>query len=245
MEEHSRQLKLFDEKLRDVEKLMIMGMLASEMAHEVGTPLNIISGRVELLAEREKSNSKVQKDVAVINQQIERITRIIRERLDLTRKRSGQLEDIRLSQLLSSLVELLRVQMKKAKIEVTVDCSDGITLQGDEDQLQQLFLNLLVNAMQAIDRPGKIEIRCTLLSPGNPQFVEVKIRDTGVGIPPELLDKIFTPFFSTKKEKGGTGLGLSVVRDIVKRHRGDLSVQSEVGRGSTFRVLLPLKPILE
>ncbi|HEY4490907.1 MAG TPA: PAS domain S-box protein, partial [Acidobacteriota bacterium] len=135
--EHSIQLELFEEKLRSTEKLAIMGTLASEIAHEVGTPLNVISGRVELLAEREKLNEHITRDLTIINQQIERISKIIRRRLDVTRKSEPRTGVIEIGHLLNSLVEFLRTKMEKESIRVNLSISNGLRVHGDEDQLQQ------------------------------------------------------------------------------------------------------------
>jgi PAS domain S-box-containing protein len=239
LEQRSQQLKMFEEQLRQAEKLMILGTLTSEIAHEVGTPLNIISGRVELLAEREKMNDKTVRDLSVINQQIERITKIIRSHLDITRKKKGQVESIYLQRLIAGLLEFLHLKLEKGKIAVDVSISDHLRVYGDEDQLQQVFLNLFVNSLQAMSGPGKLSIRTSVRYRESGSFVEVQIQDTGKGIAPENLDKIFDPFFSTKKEDGGTGLGLPVVQDIIKRHGGELAVESEVGKGTTFYLWLP------
>ena len=232
-------IKLSEERLRNAEKLMIMGMIASEIAHEVGTPLNIISGRVELLAERAKSDPRMEKDLKVINLQIERITKIIRERLDLTRRKTGQPGELRLDRVLRSLLEFLRVQIEKSNVHLHVELDDEIRVHGDEDQLQQVFLNVLMNAIQAIEGSGDIRVRSRRCQRNKREYVEISISDTGKGIPLEHLDRIFDPFFSTKKEAGGTGIGLSVVQDIVKRHEGEIQVDSEVDRGTVFRIWLP------
>jgi PAS domain S-box-containing protein len=239
LDERSRQLQLFEEKLREVEKLMIIGMLSSEIAHEVGTPLNIISGRIELIAEREKASDRTQKDVRVIHQQIDRIAKIIRDRLEVTRKRKGKSESINLHSMFSELIEFLSVQMNKKEIQLEFDLPRDLTMQGDEDQLQQVFLNILVNGMQAVDRRGKISVRSNFQRREDSDFIEIQIQDNGKGIPQGNLQKIFEPFFSTKKEHGGTGLGLSVARDIIKQHHGTIIVESESEKGSTFRILLP------
>lgn len=233
-------IKLSEERLRNAEKLMIMGMIASEIAHEVGTPLNIISGRVELLAERAKADARMGKDLGVINQQIERITKIIRERLDLTRRKTGRRTEIRLDRVIRGLLEFLRVQFEKSNVSLDVSLDEKIHVDGDEDQIQQIFLNVLMNAVQATDPGGAIKVSSRVQVRNHKKYVEVCIEDSGKGIPAENLNKIFDPFFSTKKDAGGTGIGLSVVRDLVKRHEGDIHVESEVGKGTTFRILLPL-----
>lgn len=234
------RIKISEERLRNAEKLMIMGMLASEIAHEVGTPLNIISGRVELLTERAKSDPRMGKDLSVINQQIERITKIIRQRLDLTRRKTELQREIQLDRLLRNLLDFLRLQFHKSGINVQVALEEDIRILGDEDQIQQIFLNLLVNAIQAIEGNGRIRIASSKITEDKHRYVDISVEDTGKGILPEHLDKIFDPFFSTKKESEGTGIGLSVVQDLVKQHEGSIQVESQVGKGTIFHIRLPL-----
>jgi two-component system, NtrC family, sensor kinase len=162
--------------------------------------------------------------------------------LDITRKPKGTLQDINLNRLMSQLLDFLRVQIQKTKIEVYLEMPPEIVVEGDEDQLQQVFLNILVNAIQAIEETsGKITIRTRLRNKDGLPVVETEIEDTGKGISPDQIDKIFEPFFSTKKDRGGTGLGLSVARNIIREHGGEIQVQSEPNRGSVFHIILPVK----
>jgi PAS domain S-box-containing protein len=240
LEERSQQLRLFEEKLREAEKLMLIGLVSSEIAHEVGTPLNIISGRVELIAEREQSNERTQKDIKVISQQIDRIAKIIHDRLEITRKKTGQSGDINFHQLFSSLFEFLSIQLQRSETQLECQLPKTLVVRGDEDQLQQVFLNILINAIQSMGKNGKLRVCFSELREDGVDFVDIGIQDTGKGIPEENLQKIFDPFFSTKKGQGGTGLGLSVAREIVKQHGGYIRVDSKVNHGSTFHILLPL-----
>jgi two-component system, sensor histidine kinase and response regulator len=235
----ARELRLFEEKLRQTEKLTIMGMLASEIAHEVGTPLNIVLGRIELLRNRESCSSKSAADFNIIEQQIERIRKIIDMRLSITRKVAGRVSTIRIRELCDYLIELFHVQLSRGKIKIESQLPEDLVLQFDEDELQQVLLNLLVNAMQAMKQGGKITICGRQFEVEGNRQVEISIHDTGSGISPENLERIFDPFFSTKKEQGGTGLGLAVVYNIVKRAGGEIDVQSELNQGTQFKIQLP------
>lgn len=237
--ERAQQLKIFEERLRHAEKLMVLGTLTSEIAHEVGTPLNIISGRVELLAEREKNNEKTVRDLSVINQQIERITKIIRSHMDVIRKKKGHVESVSLYHLIYGLLEFLRIKLERGKIEVDVSIAENLKVYADEDQLQQVFLNLFMNSLQAMDGPGRLSVRAIVHKRDRGDIVETQIEDTGHGIASEDMESIFDPFFSTKKHQGGTGLGLPVVQDIIKRHGGEISIASQKGRGTTVHIWLP------
>ncbi len=139
LEKHEQQLKYFEEKLRQGEKLMLLGMLASEIAHEVGTPLNIISGRVELLSAKQTANESIKKDFEIINDQIERITKIIRSRLDITRRRTGRTIKVDLKKLIASLAEFLKPQLEKNSIHIHIELPEELFVDADEDQMQQVF----------------------------------------------------------------------------------------------------------
>lgn len=239
VDDSTRELKHFEERFRHAERLVIIGTLASEIAHEVGTPLNIISGRLELLADRAKLDDRIQNDVRIIHQQLDRITKIIRDLLEMSRKKESHVKKVDLQQLLKGLAEFLKIPLERSKVEVKIDIPDDAALVlADEDQLQQVFINLLINAIHAIRESGTIMVRGRIHALDGRQFVEIVIQDTGSGIAPEIVDKIFDPFFSTKKDTG-TGLGLSIAKDIVKRHGGDIRAESILGKGSTFFVRLP------
>ena len=236
---HQQKLKYFEEKLRQGEKLMLLGMLASEIAHEVGTPLNIISGRVEMLSAKKGATETVKKDLEIINHQIERITKIIRSRLDITRRRSGRTVEVNLKSLITSLVEFMRPQIEKNNILVQITLPEDLWVRADEDQLQQVFLNLLMNAIEAIEADGRIRIAAAERMRDRVSYWDIQVHDTGPGISHEELSLVFEPFYTSKKEFGGTGLGLSVVKEILKKHDGEISVETKLGEGSTFHVLLP------
>jgi signal transduction histidine kinase len=242
--ERTEQLKQFEQKLRQVERLAVVGTIASGIAHEVGTPLNIISGRVELLTQKVKGDERMQKDLGIITQQIDRITRIIRELLHVSRPREQAIIHIDLRELLSDILEFLRLQIEKAKIqtEIQLDAEIGF-VSGDRDQLQQVFLNLIMNALQAMKKSGKLAIRTGLETKDGVLYACVQIEDTGKGIPKENLERIFDPFFSTKAQGEGTGLGLPIALDIIKKHGGQLSVESEVGVGTAFIAWLPVASV--
>jgi signal transduction histidine kinase len=241
VEERTEQLKSFELKLRHVERLSLIGTVASEIAHEIGTPLNIISGRVELLAQKSKSDDRMQKDLDIINQQIERITRIIRELLNLSRPRDQIVVPVDLQDLLGALLEFLRISLEKAHIQTQLSFDPNARiLLAQKDHLQQVFLNLIVNAIQAMPKAGSLFIKTRRILEEESPYICIEIQDTGNGIPEENLEKIFDPFFSTKLESEGTGLGLAIAREIVLKHGGYISVESEISRGSTFRVFLPV-----
>ncbi|HSE40155.1 MAG TPA: protoglobin domain-containing protein [Acidobacteriota bacterium] len=239
VEERTKELKEFEERFRHAERLVIVGTLASEIAHEVGTPLNIISGRLELVADRGKDDERIQKDVKIIHQQLDRITKIIRDLLEMSRKKESHVKQVDLQHLIRSLAEFLKIPLERSKVEISIDIPEKTAhVVADEDQLQQVFINLLMNAIHAIEENGKITIRGSSRKIDGRLFTEIQVKDTGPGIAPEIIEKIFDPFFSTKKDTG-TGLGLSIAKDIVKRHGGEIWVESNPSEGTTFFVRIP------
>jgi two-component system, NtrC family, sensor kinase len=157
----------------------------------------------------------------------------------MSRKKESHVKKVDLQHLLKGLVEFLKIPLERSKVEVKIDIPDEASMVlADEDQLQQVFINLLINAIHAIRESGTITARGRIHALDGRQYVEIVIQDTGSGIPTEIVDKIFDPFFSTKKDTG-TGLGLSIAKDIVKRHGGEIWAESSVGKGSSFFVRLP------
>jgi signal transduction histidine kinase len=239
VKERTEKLKDFEERFRHAEKLVIIGTLASEIAHEVGTPLNIISGRLELVADRAKNDERIQKDVRIIHQQLDRITKIIRDLLEMSRKKEELVKQVNLLHLMEGLAEFLKIPLDRSQVELSINIPEACTVLADEDQLQQVFINLLINAIHAIQENGLIKVSARVHKIAGRPFTEIEIHDNGKGIDPEIVDKIFDPFFSTKKDIG-TGLGLSIAKDIIKRHGGEIWVESETGSGTSFFIRLPL-----
>lgn len=231
--------------LRESEKLAVIGQLASGLAHEIGTPLNIIYGRTELIQKRLEDKEGLQKNLAIILRQTERITKIIQQLLGFVRKKKPEQKVLNLSSLLEVALELLDHQIRKQKVRVVKGRMDGLpSILGDSDQLQQVFLNLILNAIQAMPEGGTLSLSASprmISKDGHAKdqklHLEVSVEDTGVGMEKEILQNIFTPFFTTKDT--GTGLGLMVTQGILQDHGGWVEVESEVGKGSRFKVYLP------
>jgi signal transduction histidine kinase len=235
-----------ERSLRQSEKLATIGQLASGLAHEVGTPLNIIYGRTEMIKRRLEDGSDIKKNLDIILGQTERITKIIQQLLDLVRKRRSEQSPVSIRSLVETTLDLLDQQIQKQGIRVVEDFKeDTASVRGDADQLQQVFLNLILNALQAMPEGGTLRIstaskRIAKEGLGDVQepYFEIIIEDTGVGMEKEAIQNIFKPFFTTKDS--GTGLGLMVTQGIIQDHEGWITVDSEVGKGSVFKVYLPL-----
>jgi two-component system, NtrC family, sensor kinase len=234
-----------ERSLRQSEKLATVGQLASGLAHEIGTPLNIIYGRAEMIKKGLKGEEGIQKNLEIIVHQTERITKIIQQLLGFARKRKLEQTALNISTILETAVDLLNHQIQKQGVEVVKDLRENLSpVVGDPDQLQQVFLNLILNAIQSMPEGGRLclsvsskkiskqGLECDLR-----QYVEVCVEDTGVGMEKEVIQNLFNPFFTTKDT--GTGLGLMVTQGIVQDHEGWIDVGSEVGKGSIFKVYLP------
>jgi signal transduction histidine kinase len=237
-----------ERSLRQSEKLATIGQLASELAHEIGTPLNIIYGRTELIQRKLGDKEELQKNLDIILHQTERITRIIQQLLGFVRKKKSEHAPMNPGALLEATLDLLEHQIQKQRVSVEKDWGDNLPpLIGDPDQLQQVFLNLILNAIQSMPEGGILRLSASSkriskggLKEGQRPYIEVNVQDTGVGMEREVMQKIFTPFFTTKGT--GTGLGLMVSEGIVRDHEGWIEVESEVGKGSVFKVYLPSGP---
>jgi signal transduction histidine kinase len=232
--------------LRQSEKLATIGQLASGLAHEIGTPLNIIGGRAELIKRKIKDREGEQKDLDIIIQQAERITKIIQQLLGFVRKKRPEQKGLNIKTLLETTLDFLDHQIQKQGVKVVKDLKDNLPIvTGDSDQLQQVFLNLILNAIQSMPQGGELHIGASSkwiskegIEDGQREYVVLSVVDTGMGIEKEVVENIFNPFFTTKEDKG-TGLGLTVSQGIVQDHEGWIEVESEIGEGSQFRVYLP------
>ena len=245
LQEGRARLEL-ERSLRQSEKLAAIGQLASGLAHEIGTPLNVIHGRAQLIQRRLEHAEDLQKYVGIIVNQTERITKIIQQLLGFVRKKTPDQQPLNVCALLGTTVDFLDYLIQKQGVGVVKDWEKDLpSLIGDPDQLQQAFLNLIINAIQSMPAGGTLRLSASLkmvskqgLEGGPKQYIEVCVVDTGVGMDEEVVRQIFDPFFTTKNT--GTGLGLMVARGIVCDHEGWIEVESEKGNGSLFRVYLPL-----
>lgn len=239
---HEETLRL-ERALRHSQKLAVLGRLASHLAHEIGTPLYVIQGRAEQLLQRGSLTDKERGFTNVILTQIERISGFIRQMLMLARRPEAQLRPISLNELVRRVGETVCGQRNHSGVEIRLELAEGLPpVLGDPDQLQQVLLNLSVNALQAAGSVGRVTLSTRWVNKGRPSAtgpVEIAIADTGSGIPPEHLANIFDDFFTTKGMAGGTGLGLAISREIVLNHRGEIRVESSPGKGSRFIVSLP------
>jgi two-component system NtrC family sensor kinase len=238
------------EQLRHADRLTTVGKLAAGVAHELGTPLNVVHGRAKLISGDAAVPGDAAQSARIIAEQAERMTKIIRQLLDFARRKGPNKERADVCELIERTIALLGPMAEKKRVAVRVSPPEvRTTADVDAGAMQQVITNLLVNAIQAMPNGGKVTVtlRTEHLAPpdgGGEQgdFLAVRIEDQGEGIPPDVLEHIFEPFFTTKDVGEGTGLGLSVSYGIVQDHGGFISVDSKVGQGSAFSVHLPIGP---
>ncbi|MGH7256219.1 MAG: sensor histidine kinase, partial [Nitrospirales bacterium] len=227
-----------------VQRLAVLGQIVATVAHKIGTPLTAISGHVQLLAEDPQMDPAAKKRVRTILGQIDRMSRIVQDLLTLARKPAVGFTPVDMNTVLEQALNLFRPMLDQQRIELLTEFADNLpTVQGDLLQLQDVFANLIDNALEAMPDGGRLQVRTSPWistdSGTNRVWVAVEIGDTGHGIAPDHLERVFEPFFTTKKAGQGTGLGLAIALESVQLHGGRLSVDSEVGKGSRFLALLP------
>jgi signal transduction histidine kinase len=236
-------------RLRHSEKLATMGQMAAEIAHEVGTPLNVIGGRARSLARRSHEPSEVLKNAEIIGAQVERITKIIRQVLDFSRKSRPILTQVDLRRVVAESLEFVDELLRRQRIEAAVSAPlDLPSIPGDPGEIQQVCLNLVMNAVHAMPSGGRLTIdlvrvdrRKEGLALAAPvSYLMMEVGDTGTGIPLADRERIFEAFFTTKDTGEGTGLGLAVAKGIVKDHDGWIEVDDHPVKGALFRVFLPV-----
>jgi two-component system, NtrC family, sensor kinase len=238
----------FEGRLRNADRLAGLGRLSAGLAHEIGSPLNVISGRAESLLRHFGDNEQARRSLQDISTQSERIVNIVRDMLDFARMKTPRRAPTSLDEVVHTVLDLAAPQLASGRVSVQVGVPAELpAVVADNDQLQQVFLNLVLNALDAMQGGGTLHIRAAeRLSPhpdqgGRPRrCVAIDFEDTGVGIPAENLDRLFDPFFTTKEPGKGTGLGLSVSYGIIEEHGGWFDVDSHPGRGTRMTVYLPL-----
>jgi len=229
------------EALARAEQLAAVGQMAASVAHQVGTPLNLISGYVQILQEEASGHPKTAERLAIVQEQIAKVASVVRTLLDHSRRPADR-APVAIESLLSRVADVARPKLDASGITLTLDIAPNLPpIWADSEQLELAMLNLITNSLDAMPRGGSLAIRASR----TPIGVRIEISDTGTGIPEELLPRIFQPWVTTKPAGHGTGLGLSITHDVVQRHGGTITVVSDHGHGTTFTIDLPSSPAPE
>jgi signal transduction histidine kinase len=227
----------FEEQMVQSEKLAAIGELAGGVAHEINNPLGIILGFTQLLLKAGSPDPAVVQKLKHIENQTLRCKAIVTNLLKFARKPRVEHTMVNLGQVMQETLDLLRRQLELDEIAIDARIDPGpVSIQASEGELQQAFFNLIINAGDAMDRGGRLSVRVW----AERDIVCARIADTGSGIPPEVIEKIWNPFFTTKAPGKGTGLGLSITRTLVQKSRGTIDLHSVVGEGTTFTMTFPL-----
>jgi two-component system NtrC family sensor kinase len=236
------------EQMRHTDRLATVGQLAAGVAHELGTPLNVVSTRAQLIALADMPRQELTATANIIVEQSDRMTAIVQQLLDFSRRRTPKIEVVDLRHVITRTLELLSPVIEKA--DVTVDCDTGnrpVLAHVDANQMQQALANIVLNGIQAMTQRGALRVSAGARHARPPagdsrpagEYLCLTVEDSGAGIPPDRLSHIFEPFFTTKGVGEGTGLGLAVAHGIIAEHGGWIAVESTVGRGSRFSIFLP------
>lgn len=228
-------LREAEERAHQAEQLAALSTITAGIAHDVGTPMTTIMGYAELL-EMSAPDAKSRNRAHHIVDQVRRVTDLLQTLLNIARPRRAEPEKIGVADVLDHSVDFFREKLKGRGIVVEREYAARPTVVADRDRLEQVFLNLIVNAADAMPSGGTLSVR---IERQDPEFVEIAIEDTGVGIAPRELERIFDAFYTTKERGKGTGLGLLVSQRIIREHGGTLRVESEVGKGTRFTLTLP------
>lgn len=227
-----------EEGLRRSERLTALGLLSAEVAHEIRNPLTVMKLLCDTLGQGLAADDPKREDLGVMREKVTHMEGVVSRVLGMSKAQSGAFRTLRLDEAAENTVLLLRLKFQQAGVEASVSPEAGLPpVEGNPGQLQQVFLNLLLNAVQAMPKGGRLSVRVTREPGPQGELVVVRIADTGSGIPSEILPKIFDSFFTSRED--GTGLGLAIVKRILRDHRGDIVVESTGAAGTTFRFWVP------
>ena len=254
LEEEQERLKNIQTQLIQQEKMASVGQLAAGVAHELNNPLGGILGYSQFASEKilnKPLKDLTEEDIRTyiqhlkdIEHQSQRCKTIVQNLLKFARSSAKvAFESLGLNSILKDTLLFLRYQMEMNRVELALDLSDSLPkVMGNANQLQQVFTNIILNAIQAMPNGGKLTVSSKEIPKTEdlPKRVGITFTDTGCGIPQDNINKVFEPFFTTKKVGEGTGLGLSVSYGIIQEHKGEILVESEVGKGTKFTILLPI-----
>jgi len=247
LEEEAESRRRLQQALQEADKLITIGQLSAGLAHEIGSPLQVLRGRARTLLPRAHDAAEVRRIAEILVAQTDRITRIVEQLLRFTRRRPAPLAKSDLRSAISNVLDLMQYEAHKRGVALTFSGAQQLpSLWVDTDEIQQILLNLIANALAATPSGGRVSVsvETSRLTPRNggceAPAVRIEVLDTGCGIADDVQERVFEPFFTTRAAEGGTGLGLAVVKSLVTEHGGVITMRSALGVGSQFCVELPV-----
>jgi len=232
-------LRVAEERARAAEQQAALSLITTGIAHDIGTPMTVILGYADMLKDS-LADPKDRRRAEIISEQVRRVTSLIETLLNIARPRKMIRSPIHVEQVLDHALDFFREKLRSRGIEVDRCYADVPEIEGDKDRLEQMFLNLIVNAADAMESGGTLSVEVSIdRASGGAGEVRVELGDTGHGIEESSLDRIFEPFHTTKAPGAGTGLGLAVCRSIILDHHGTIRVESQVGVGTRFELRFP------
>ncbi len=227
-----------EEGLRRSERLTALGLLSAEVAHEIRNPLTVMKLLSDTLSQGMADDDPKMEDLGVMREKIAHMEGVVSRVLGMSKAQSGAFRSLDLRQAAENAALLLRLKLQQLGVKVEIECAEPLPLvEGNPGQIQQIFLNLMMNGVQAMAGGGALALRLKVEPGPQGDVVAVRIADTGTGIPPKILPKIFDSFFTSRED--GTGLGLAIVKRIMRDHRGDIIVESTAPGGTTFKFWVP------
>jgi len=238
--EKAIQLDLTKRQLVRSARMALTGQLAASMAHEINNVITPAIGNIDLiLLQQEALEPKLTERIMRVKESLDKVSSMLRHLLDFSRRQTEKKEKVNVKKSILNVLNFLEYRIKKKAIKIQLAFSpDLLEIYGDMDQLEQVFTNLIINAIEAMDVKGILEITVQYLP--EKDYLEISFKDNGRGIAPEDIDHIFEPFYTTREAGKGTGLGLFVSYGIIKKHGGIIDVKSELGKGTTFTIRLPV-----
>jgi signal transduction histidine kinase len=234
-------LRAFDQADGDTNanQLGTLSELAAGVAHEINNPLTTISGWMQIFLADAREDDPIRSQFSSIQEELDRIARIVDKLLAFAQKPSAEFELVDANETIRNVASFLEYQMLHANVQLKAELAPCVScIEGNPSELKQVLLNLLLNARQAMPEGGRLRI--TTCPSADGAFAEIRVEDTGRGVPAEIQGQLFEPYFTTRREDGGTGLGLSVSREIIRRMKGELELESTSPAGSTFLIRLPV-----
>jgi two-component system NtrC family sensor kinase len=242
LQEHIAAQRMAERRLVQAAKLAAVGEMAAGIAHELNNPLTTVSGFTELTMEEVPPDSRLHADLELVLREAHRATDVVRRLLDFARQSDSVRTRSDINEIVKEVLALVNHLLLTSGVQLTTNLPTGLpTVSVDRNQVKQVLLNLVHNALHAMSNGGELRISTTRRSRDHQDWVTVVISDTGIGISPENLERIFEPFFTTRAKEGGTGLGLSISYGIVAEHGGFIEAESKVGKGSIFSVWIPVE----